>query len=117
MPRAMPARDGSTGPSDSRKGSGGAIAPMVSPTNGHKSPPPGVDPRASQVAYKGLVTKSKLSYRGGSGLLVSLSTSAEAYTQRKDVVMQGILHCIVQLGYLIRSVSRNALAKDQHTKL
>lgn len=49
--------------------------------------------------------------------LESLSTSAEAYTQRKDVVMQGILHCIVQLGYLIRSVSRNALAKDQHTKL
>ncbi|GJN67462.1 negative regulator of mitotic exit [Purpureocillium lilacinum] len=49
-PRAMPARDGSTGPSDSRKGSGGAIAPMVSPTNGHKSPPPGVDPRASPIS-------------------------------------------------------------------
>ncbi|UNI24199.1 Negative regulator of mitotic exit [Purpureocillium takamizusanense] len=46
-PRAMPAREGSIGPSDSRKGSGGAIAPMVTPTNGHKSPTPGVDARAS----------------------------------------------------------------------
>ncbi|KAJ6443987.1 kelch-domain-containing protein [Purpureocillium lavendulum] len=49
-PRAMPARDGSAGPTDSRKGSGGAIAPMVSPTNGHKSPPPGGDLSASPIS-------------------------------------------------------------------
>lgn len=31
-----------------------------------------------------------------------LSTLVEAYTQPKDVVVQGILHCIAQLGSLIR---------------
>lgn len=40
--------------------------------------------------------------------LESLSTSTEAYTQRKDVVVQGILHCIAQMGSLIRYVSINS---------
>lgn len=41
--RRLPARDGSSGPPDSRKGSGGTVTPGASTPNGHRSPPPGVD--------------------------------------------------------------------------